>query len=178
MYEKLLKDEEGAFVVDGKRRHHEGTWSGRSRSLLQIKRKISRIKSKLLKNPIKKRMKFRMSSFSKFALVRVVMKRPFLLENFSKCIPAMPNLAAGQTKIIDDLTIEIKGKGVFADLRYETGVHRVQRVPATEKMGRVHTSTVTVSILPIRKKFKGSDQSYRSYDRNITLRWKRRTKRE
>jgi peptide chain release factor 1 len=58
------------------------------------------------------------------------------------------------TKMIDDLTIEVKGKGVFADLRYETGVHRVQRVPATEKMGRVHTSTVTVSILPIRKKVK------------------------
>ena len=56
------------------------------------------------------------------------------------------------TKIIDDLTIEIKGKGVFADLRHETGTHRIQRVPATEKMGRVHTSTVTVSILPIRKK--------------------------
>jgi peptide chain release factor 1 len=58
------------------------------------------------------------------------------------------------TKIIDDLTIEIKGKGVFADLRYETGTHRIQRVPLTEKMGRVHTSTVTVSILPIRKKVK------------------------
>ncbi len=56
------------------------------------------------------------------------------------------------TKTIDDLTLEIKGKGVFADLRYETGTHRVQRVPLTEKMGRVHTSTVTVSILPIRKK--------------------------
>jgi peptide chain release factor 1 len=58
------------------------------------------------------------------------------------------------TKPIDDLTIEIKGKGVFADLRYETGTHRIQRVPLTEKMGRVHTSTVTVSILPIRKKVK------------------------
>jgi peptide chain release factor 1 len=58
------------------------------------------------------------------------------------------------TKMIDDLTIEIKGRGVFADLRYETGTHRIQRVPLTEKMGRVHTSTVTVSILPIRKKVK------------------------
>lgn len=58
------------------------------------------------------------------------------------------------TKPIDDLTIEIKGKGVFADLRYETGTHRIQRVPLTEKMGRVHTSTVTVSILPIRKQVK------------------------
>lgn len=58
------------------------------------------------------------------------------------------------TITLDDLTIEIKGKGVFADLRYETGTHRIQRVPLTEKMGRVHTSTVTVSILPIRKKVK------------------------
>ena len=58
------------------------------------------------------------------------------------------------TKIVDDLTIEVRGKGAFADLKYETGVHRVQRVPATEKMGRVHTSTIMVSILPIRKKIK------------------------
>ncbi len=56
------------------------------------------------------------------------------------------------TKIIEDLTLEIKGKKAYEALRYETGVHRIQRVPATEKMGRVHTSTVTVAILPIRKK--------------------------
>jgi len=55
-------------------------------------------------------------------------------------------------KIIEDLTLEIKGKKAYEALRYETGVHRVQRVPATEKMGRVHTSTITVAILPIRKK--------------------------
>jgi peptide chain release factor 1 len=53
-----------------------------------------------------------------------------------------------------EVSIEIKGKGVYDALRYETGVHRVQRVPATEKMGRVHTSTVTAAILPIRKKIK------------------------
>ena len=47
---------------------------------------------------------------------------------------------------------EIKGKGVFKTLRFETGVHRVQRVPVTEKQGRVHTSTASVAILPIRKK--------------------------
>jgi len=57
-------------------------------------------------------------------------------------------------KVIEDLTLEIKGKTAYTALRYETGTHRVQRVPATEKMGRVHTSTVTVSILPIRKKVK------------------------
>ncbi|MCP1215563.1 peptide chain release factor 1 [Acetobacter orientalis] len=43
---------------------------------------------------------------------------------------------------------EITGKGVFARLKYESGVHRVQRVPATESQGRIHTSTVTVAVLP------------------------------
>ncbi len=55
---------------------------------------------------------------------------------------------------LDDLTLEIKGKNVYELLRYETGVHRVQRIPETEKMGRVHTSTASVAILPIRKKVK------------------------
>lgn len=43
---------------------------------------------------------------------------------------------------------EISGKGVFARLKFESGVHRVQRVPATEASGRVHTSTATVAVLP------------------------------
>jgi peptide chain release factor 1 len=43
---------------------------------------------------------------------------------------------------------EIAGAGVFARLKYESGVHRVQRVPATETQGRIHTSTVTVAVLP------------------------------
>src|SRR3989344_1445825 len=51
-----------------------------------------------------------------------------------------------------DASLEIKGKGAYDALRWETGVHRVQRVPETEKMGRVHTSTVTIAIMPIRKK--------------------------
>lgn len=51
-----------------------------------------------------------------------------------------------------EVSMEIHGKDVYKKLRYETGVHRVQRVPATEKMGRVHTSTVSMAILPIRKK--------------------------
>ncbi|MEK9131734.1 MAG: PCRF domain-containing protein [Patescibacteria group bacterium] len=53
-----------------------------------------------------------------------------------------------------EASFEIKGKGVYEKLRYETGVHRIQRVPATEKIGRVHTSTASVAILPIRKKHK------------------------
>jgi peptide chain release factor 1 len=51
-----------------------------------------------------------------------------------------------------EASFEIRGKNVYKDLRYETGVHRIQRVPVTEKTGRVHTSTATVAILPIRKK--------------------------
>ncbi len=43
---------------------------------------------------------------------------------------------------------EITGRGVFARLKYESGVHRVQRVPETESQGRIHTSTVTVAMLP------------------------------
>jgi peptide chain release factor 1 len=43
---------------------------------------------------------------------------------------------------------EINGTNVFARLKYESGVHRVQRVPATESQGRIHTSTVTVAVLP------------------------------
>jgi peptide chain release factor 1 len=42
----------------------------------------------------------------------------------------------------------IEGKGVFSRMKFESGVHRVQRVPATESQGRIHTSTVTVAILP------------------------------
>ena len=51
-----------------------------------------------------------------------------------------------------EVSFEIRGKDVYKDLRYETGVHRIQRIPSTEKVGRVHTSTATVAILPLRKK--------------------------
>ena len=49
---------------------------------------------------------------------------------------------------IKGATAEIAGRGVFARLKFESGVHRVQRVPATESQGRIHTSTVTVAVLP------------------------------
>ena len=57
-----------------------------------------------------------------------------------------------KVRIIDDLTLEIAGGDAYDALRYETGVHRVQRVPATEKSGRIHTSTASVAVLPIRAK--------------------------
>jgi peptide chain release factor 1 len=53
-----------------------------------------------------------------------------------------------------EASFEIRGRDVYKELRYETGIHRIQRVPKTEKMGRVHTSTASVAILPIRKKTK------------------------
>src|SRR5207248_11268820 len=47
-----------------------------------------------------------------------------------------------------EVIAEIRGRGAFAKLKYESGVHRVQRVPATEASGRIHTSTATVAVLP------------------------------
>ncbi len=47
-----------------------------------------------------------------------------------------------------EIIFEIKGKGAFSRLKYERGVHRVQRVPTTESSGRIHTSTATVAVLP------------------------------
>ena len=51
-----------------------------------------------------------------------------------------------------EASFEMKGKDIYSKMRYETGVHRVQRMPATEKNGRIHTSTASVAVLPIRKK--------------------------
>jgi len=47
-----------------------------------------------------------------------------------------------------EIVFEIRGDGVYGEMKYESGVHRVQRVPATESQGRVHTSTITVAVLP------------------------------
>ena len=49
---------------------------------------------------------------------------------------------------IKEVIFEVKGRGAYGALKYESGVHRVQRVPVTESTGRIHTSTVTVAVLP------------------------------
>src|SRR5690348_14806562 len=49
---------------------------------------------------------------------------------------------------IKDATLEVNGRGAYAKLKFESGVHRVQRVPATENQGRIHTSAATVAVLP------------------------------
>lgn len=49
---------------------------------------------------------------------------------------------------VKEVVFMISGKGAYSKLKYESGVHRVQRIPATESQGRVHTSTITVAVLP------------------------------
>jgi peptide chain release factor 1 len=58
------------------------------------------------------------------------------------------DLSEGTVGGVKEVVFEVKNKGAFSKLRYESGVHRVQRVPATESSGRIHTSTVTVAVLP------------------------------
>jgi peptide chain release factor 1 len=59
-------------------------------------------------------------------------------------------LSANETGIggFKEIIFEVIGKGAFSRLKYESGVHRVQRVPITEASGRIHTSTATVAVLP------------------------------
>jgi peptide chain release factor 1 len=58
------------------------------------------------------------------------------------------NSTEGGTKGYRELTMNVEGPGVYGELKFESGVHRVQRVPETESQGRVHTSAITVAILP------------------------------
>jgi len=54
----------------------------------------------------------------------------------------------GKLGQIKEVVLKVKGKDVYNKLKYESGVHRVQRVPTTESSGRIHTSTATVAVLP------------------------------
>jgi peptide chain release factor 1 len=68
------------------------------------------------------------------------------------------NLQGWRTEVMDitesdlggikDATLEVNGRGAYAKLKFESGVHRVQRVPVTEAQGRIHTSAATVAVLP------------------------------
>ena len=62
----------------------------------------------------------------------------------------MELLSASDTGVggYKEVSFLIKGKGAYSRLKYESGVHRVQRIPATESGGRIHTSTATVAVLP------------------------------
>lgn len=56
--------------------------------------------------------------------------------------------SSNETGGYKEIVVALRGSGVFGKLKFESGVHRVQRVPVTESQGRIHTSTVTVAILP------------------------------
>ncbi len=58
-------------------------------------------------------------------------------------------LKGWKVEFVDDLTLRIKGKNAYNLLQFESGVHRVQRIPVTEKNGRIHTSTATVAVMPV-----------------------------
>lgn len=58
------------------------------------------------------------------------------------------NLLGWKVEQLDDTVIRIHGPQAFTKLQYEAGTHRVQRIPATERHGRIHTSTATVAVLP------------------------------
>ncbi|PCJ69956.1 MAG: peptide chain release factor 1 [Rhodobiaceae bacterium] len=58
------------------------------------------------------------------------------------------SVAAGEMGGFKEITASVSGKGVFARLKFESGVHRVQRIPTTESSGRIHTSAATVAVLP------------------------------
>ena len=69
---------------------------------------------------------------------------PTAMAGRSNVLSASESATGGYKEIIANIT----GKGVFARLKFESGVHRVQRVPATEAQGRIHTSAATVAVLP------------------------------
>lgn len=58
------------------------------------------------------------------------------------------NLLGWKVEQISETAIRVRGEGAFTKLQYEAGTHRVQRVPTTERQGRIHTSTATVAVLP------------------------------
>ena len=83
-------------------------------------------------------------------------------EELANMYLAYAEVAGWRTRTLDEsraalggykeASFEVKGKDCYKRLRFETGVHRVQRIPATEKQGRIHTSTASVAILPVYKK--------------------------
>jgi len=70
---------------------------------------------------------------------------------------------------IRDVIVEVKGAGAYDGLRWESGVHRVQRVPATETKGRVHTSTVAAIVLPLIEEDAPEDELFSMEDVRVEV---------
>ena len=73
------------------------------------------------------------------------MKKFVIKKNWKLELISLSKSDAGGLK---EVIASIKGKNIYSSLKYESGVHRVQRVPDTETQGRVHTSAATVAVLP------------------------------
>ncbi len=69
-------------------------------------------------------------------------------EDLMRMYTRYANISGWKASEISETAIRIKGPDVFTKLQYEAGTHRVQRVPSTERQGRIHTSTATVAVLP------------------------------
>ena len=90
--------------------------------------------------------------------VQVEMKRPCLQQRFTVCMCIMQKVKRWKVETMEveeigiggmkSVTFMITGQGAYSVLKYESGVHRVQRVPETESGGRIHTSTITVAVMP------------------------------
>ncbi len=72
----------------------------------------------------------------------------FFAEELLRMYERFAQLRGLRVELLDQGVVKISGRHPFGTLKYEAGVHRVQRIPKTEKRGRIHTSTVTVSVLP------------------------------
>ena len=77
-----------------------------------------------------------------------------------------------------EIIVLVEGKGVYSQLKYESGVHRVQRVPATETSGRLHTSAVTVAVLPEADEVEINIQGKRPSNRHVLFVRSGRSKRQ
>ena len=79
---------------------------------------------------------------------------------------------------VKEIVFDVSGEGAYSRLKYEGGVHRVQRVPTTEARGRIHTSTATVAVLPRVEDARGRDQLRRLPRRRVPRRRPRRPGRQ
>ena len=99
-----------------------------------------------------------MTALSKSARAQVATKPRCLLRTFFKMYTHFAESHDWRIDIMSqsqndlggfkEIIFEVQGAGAYGTMKYESGVHRVQRVPSTEKAGRIHTSTVTVAVLP------------------------------
>ena len=93
-------------------------------------------------------------------------------------VEVMSSTPAGGMGGFKEIIALIAGRGAYSRMKYESGVHRVQRVPITEAQGRIHTSAVTVAILPEAEEVELDDRSQRPQDRCLPFDRPRRPERQ